>query len=312
MRVARVFAAFAPLLLILASCAAPQVGVSASASATPAPSQYPLAIADDQGHNLTFPVAPSRVVSLAASATEIVFALGAGDRLVAVDDFSDFPSAAASVPHIGGFRTSPETVVSYRPDLILAVTSGTLASQLLGLHQPVFVLDPSDLEGVYQNINSLGKILGRETSAQQVVSDMRTRISAVADRAKTASTRPRVLHEVDSTNPAQIFVAGPHNFVDSMITLAGGVNVAADASVKFPKLSPEEIVRRDPEVIVLADARFGATPDVVAARPGWAVISAVRLRALYPIDDNIVSRPGPRLVDGFEAYVRLIHPELFR
>jgi iron complex transport system substrate-binding protein len=97
-----------------------------------------------------------------------------------------------------------------------------------------------------------------------------------------------------------------------MIRIAGGVNVAADATVKYPKFSPEQVVARDPEVIVLADAKFGATPEMVRARAGWSVIAAVKANAIYPIDDDLVSRPGPRLVQGFEAYIRLIHPELFK
>jgi iron complex transport system substrate-binding protein len=180
------------------------------------------------------------------------------------------------------------------------------------LSQPLFVFDPSDVEGVYRNIAAVGALLDRDAEAQRVVADMRTRIEAVGAKARTATTKPRVLHEVDSTNPAQLFVAGPRNFIDSIITTAGGINVAADAAVKYPKLTPEEVVSRNPDVIILADAKFGATPEIVRARPGWSAITAVRLNAIYPIDDDLVSRPGPRLVQGFEVYIRLIHPELFR
>lgn len=315
MRALRVLASFA---LVLAACAAPTTASSPSASspiATPAisaPAHYPVTVTDDRGKTLTLAAAPRRIVSLAPSATEIVFALGAGDRLVAVDDFSDYPAAAKAIKHIGGFRTSPETVVGYSPDLILTITSGNLPGQLDALHQPLFIFDANDIEGVYQNILTVGTMLDRDTEAKKLVADMRARIDAVAAKAKTATTKPRVLHEVDSTNPAQIYVAGPHNFIDSMITICGGINVAANAAVKYPKLSPEEIVARDPEVIVLADAGKGTTPDTVRARPGWSAIAAVQRSAIYPIDENLVSRPGPRLVEGFEAYIRLIHPELFK
>lgn len=312
MRVLRVLASVA---LVLAACTAPATVPSPPATAptaTAAAAHYPVSVTDDRGKTLTLAAAPHRIVSLAGSATEIVFALGAGDRLVAVDNFSDFPAEAKALPHIGGFRTSPETVVSYKPDLILAITSGNLPAQLDALNQPLFIFDPSDIEGVYRNIATVGKMLDRESEAQRLVADMRARIDAVAQKAKTAATKPRVLHEVDSTNPTQLFVAGPHNFIDSMITIAGGINVAGDAAVKFPKLIPEEIVARNPDVIILADARFGATPEMVAARPGWSVITAVKQKAIYPIDDDLVSRPGPRLVQGFEAYIRLIHPELFK
>jgi len=309
----RVLRAFASLALVLAACAAP-VGPAAAPSATAvsAPAHYPVSVTDDRGKSLTLATSPRRIVSLAPSATEIVFALGAGDRLIAVDDFSDFPAEAKALPHIGGFRTSPEKVVSYSPDLILAITSGNLAVQLETLNQPIFVFDPNDIDGVYRNIAAVGALLDRDAAAEKIIADMRARISAVGEKSKTATTRPRVLHEVDSTNPTQLFVAGPRNFIDSIITTAGGINVAADAAVKYPKLTPEEVVSRNPDVIILADARFGTTPEMVRARPGWSVITAVRQNAIFPIDDDLVSRPGPRLVQGFEAYIRLIHPELFK
>jgi len=310
MRLTRALVTFA---IVLGACATPATAPNPTPTvAVSAPAHYPLSVTDDRGKTLTLTSGPRRIVSLAPSATEIVFALGAGDRLVAVDDFSDFPAEVKAIPHIGGFRTSPETVVSYKPDLILAISSGNLPAQLDALSQPLFIFDPTDIDGVYRNIATVGTMLDRAEAAQKLVADMRARIDAVAKTAKTAATQPRVLHEVDSTNPAQLFVAGPHNFIDSMITIAGGVNVFGDATVKYPKVTPEQIVSRNPDVIVLADARFGATPEMVRARPGWSVIAAVKQNAIYPIDDNLVSRPGPRLVQGFEAYIRLIHPELFR
>ena len=234
-----------------------------------------------------------------------------GDRIVATDDFSDFPAEAKSLPKLGGVRTSPEKIVALKPDLILAITSGNLPAQLDQLGQPLFIFDPTDVEGVYKNIRAVGQMFDREQKAMQVVADMRARIDAIGTKAKQATSQPRVLHEVDSTDPARIFVAGPRNFIDSIITTCGGVNVAADAPTKFPQLSAEQVVARGPEIVVLADFRFGATPEQVVARPGWSGIPAVRNRAIYPIDDDLVSRPGPRLVLGFEAYAKIIHPELF-
>ncbi|MBU6423168.1 MAG: cobalamin-binding protein [Chloroflexota bacterium] len=318
MRVLRLLAA----AILLVSCSA--VPASAPPSASPAKAtasaptaavasaspHYPLTVTDDRGKALTLTHAPRRIVSLAPSATEIVFALGMGERIVADDDFSDYPAAAKSLPHVGGVDASAGKIVSYSPDLILAIPSVRLAT-LDRIGEPVFVLDPNDIDGVYHDIADLGTLLDREGAANGIVADMRARIDAVAEKAKTATTRPRVLHEVDASDPSKIFVAGPHNFIDSMITTAGGVNVAADAPTKWPQLSPEEIVARDPQVIVLGDAAYGVTPALVAARPGWSGISAVRSGRVYPVDQDIVSRPGPRLVQGFEAYIRLIHPELF-
>ena len=285
------------------------VAPSLSPSASAAP--YPLTVTDDRGKALNLKAAPTRIVSFAPSATEIVFALGAGDRIVATDDFSDFPAEARALPKLGGTRTSPEKIVALTPDLILAISSGNLPAQLDSLGQPLFIFDANDIEGVYGDIVAVGKLLDRERRARELVTDMRARIEAVGAKAKQAVTKPRVLHEVDSTDPARIFVAGPRNFIDSIITICGGINVGADAPTKFPTFGAEQIVARAPDIVVLADFRFGAQPEQVMARPGWASIPAVRNRAIYPIDDDLVSRPGPRLVLGVEAYARIIHPELF-
>ncbi len=302
-------------LVLAASCGAqtavPTATASASAAATPAPARFPMTVTDDRGKQITLAAAPQRVVSIAPSATEIVFAIGAGDRLVAVDDFSDFPAEAKALPKVGGTRTSPERIIAQRPDLILAVTQGNLAPALESQGQLVIVFDASDIEGVYKNILLVGQVLGRDQAAGELVGRMRARIDAVAARTKGAA-RPRVLHEVDASDPTRIFVAGPNNFIDSMIQTAGGVNVVSGTQRKFPQLSAEEIIRSDPQVIVLGDAKYGTTVEQVRARPGWQQIEAVRTGRILAIDPDIVSRPGPRLADGVEEYARLLHPELFR
>jgi iron complex transport system substrate-binding protein len=307
---ARPFAFLILLLLLIAAC-----GGGTPSSSTPSPAgtgqRYPLTVVDDRGKQVTIGAPVGRIVSIAPSSTEIVFALGAGDRVVAVDDFSDFPAEAKALPKVGGFRTSAEKILSFQPDLVLAITTGNLAPALEAQGQRVVVFDPTDIEGVYKNTELLGTILDRETAARELVQRMRARIGAVAERAKTAGNRPRVLHELDASDPTKIYVAGSGNFIDAMIGIAGGTNVAASAPTKFPQLSIEEIIRSNPEVIVLSDATFGASPEVVAARPGWSAIDAVKKARVYPINPDIVSRPGPRLADGVEAYAKLLHPELF-
>ena len=309
MRVRSLFAVLAVLLFLLVACG----GLPATV-AIPAPSasaHFPLVVTDDRGKQVTFAGPVQRIVSVAPSATEIVFAIGAGDRIVAVDDFSDFPAEAKALPKVGGFRASPERILSFAPDVVLAVPTGDLAPTLESQGQRVLVFDPPDIEAVYRNIAQIGAILGRDAGARDLVDRMRTRISAVADRAKTASARPRVLHEIDASDPTKIYVAGPGNFINAMIQTAGGTNVAASAGSQYPQLSSEEIVRSDPEVIVLSDASFSASPAVVSARAGWSSVAAVRNGRVYPIDPDIVSRAGPRLADGVEAYAKLLHPELF-
>jgi iron complex transport system substrate-binding protein len=306
---ARIFAFLTALLLTLIACGA------APSAVTPAPTpsgpQYPITVTDDRGKQVTFPSPVRRIVSVAPSSTELVYALGAGGLVVAVDDFSDYPPGAKALPKVGGFRTSPEKILSFQPDLVLAITTGNLAPELEAQGQRVVVFEPTDLDGVYENITTLGAILDRATAARDLVQRMRDRIGAVVDRAKTATARPRVLHELDASDPTKIYVAGPGNFIDAMITAAGGTNVASSAQSPYPQLSVEEIIRSNPEVIVLSDASYGATPQVVSARVGWSAIDAVKRGRVYPIDPDIVSRPGPRLADAVEAYAKLLHPELF-
>lgn len=305
----RAFRVFVLAVCLIIACS-PITSAPRAPSPAPTSSADALTATDDRGHELSLRFAAMRIVSLVPAATEIVFALGKGARLVAVDEFSDYPSEARTLTHLGGVEISAEAVIAQRPDLVVVPTYLSSLAALDNSGVPSFALEPADLEGVYRDISSIGALIGARDRAKALVADMGARLHAVADKARAATTHPRVLHEIDSTNPAQIYVAGPHNFIDAMITMAGGWNVAADATESFPKFSPEQIVARDPEVIVLSDAKYGATPAVVAARPGWNVISAVRRGAVYPIDDDLVSRFGPRLVLGYEAYLRLLHPEL--
>src|SRR5207245_10546097 len=153
-----------------------------------------------------------------------------------------------AAPTPAGGRATPAQMLAVQPDLILPITPGNLPAQLDALGQPLFVFDPSDLEGVYKNILAVGRLVDREQRAQQIVADMRSRIDAIGAKAKQATTKPLVLHEVDSTDPNRIFVAGPRNFIDSMIAVCGGVNVAADAPTKFPAFSPSKLVGCSPEL----------------------------------------------------------------
>lgn len=310
-------ASIALLVLVLSvttACgggAPPLSAAPAAAPVAPTAAPAPIVVTDDRGKTFTSPTAPKRVVSLAPSATEIVFALGAGASLVAVDDFSDYPAEAKALPKLGGYRASPERIVVHQPDVILAITSGNLAEQLDAMGQKVVVMDPVGLAGVYRNIVMIGTLLDRKSAADELVAKMRSQIGSVAERAAKASTRPRVMHQIDSTNPTKVYVAGKDSYIDEIMRLVGATNIAGSSATKYPILSGEEIVRSDPEIIILSDARFGATPEGVGARPGHAGISAVRTKRILPIDDDLVSRPGPRLVLGVEAYAKLVHPEIF-
>jgi len=302
------------LATALVACGSPATlgAAPATPASTPAPpvSAFPRSVTDFQGRTTAIASRPERIVSVGASNTEFLFALGAGDRVVGVDDFSDFPPEAARKEKVGGVKVNVEKVVGLRPDLVVMVkiSDGTV-ERLAGAGIAVVIVDPQNLADVFRTAVLLGTVIGAD--GQRLASDLERRVDAVRERTRSAP-RPRVFHEVDASDPARPFTVGPGSYLSEIIDVAGGINVAARASSPYPQLSLEEVVRADPEVIVLADADYGVKPDQVAARLGWSALAAVRAGRVFPIADSLVSRPGPRVGEAAEAYARLLHPELFR
>jgi len=284
---------------------------------SPTPAPFPLTLVDDAGREVHIPSPPQRIVSLAPSNTEILFALGLGDKVVGVDDFSDYPPEVKDIPkerRVGGMELNFELIVSLKPDLVVAagITSPDQIRKLEELGLTVLALGtPKDIEGVMEDIELVGKATGAEEAARRLRQQMEQRVREVEEKVASAKTRPLVFFELDATDPAKPYTPGPGSFIDVLIRMAGGENVAAEAKTEWAQLSIEEIVARNPDIIILGDANWGVTPEAVKERPGWEALKAVREGAIYPIDDNLVSRPGPRIVEGLEALARLIHPELF-
>ncbi|MBF8280122.1 MAG: Periplasmic binding protein [candidate division NC10 bacterium] len=258
---------------------------------------------------------PDRIVALAPSNTEILFALGAEDRIVAVDQWSDHPPAAKTKPRISPFSPSLEQIVKLRPDLILAAHGS--AEPVLPLDRQgvkVLVLAPRTLEDVYRNILLIGRIVEAEGRAKRLVDAMRRRVAAVLAKVRGAP-RPKVFVELDASDPIRPFTAGPGSFVDLLVQLAGGVNIAASSRTAWPQFSLEELLRADPDMIILADELVTMnpqTPQTVARRPGWSLLRAVGRGAIYSINAELISRPGPRIVEGLELMARRLHPDRFR
>jgi len=254
-----------------------------------------------------------RIVSLAPSNTEILFALGLGDRVVGVTEFCDYPEQAQGIEKVGGFMDlSVEKIVSLAPDLVLGIEGvpGVVAKlQEVGI--AVLVLQPTDLESIYHTIELVGQAAGAEEAAQALIASMQEKVEAVTAKVQGVEERPKVFYELDATDPAKPYTAGPDTLHDQFIRLAGGVNIAGKADMPWVQFSTEEIISQDPDIIVLGDPNYGVTAEDVAQRPGWEVITAVRNGAIYPIDDNLISRPGPRVVQGIETLTRIIHPDQF-
>lgn len=316
---------------VAATIAAPTVAPTTvpiqapTAAPTVVPAQAPIlsavaeiTVTDVAGRKVTVVAPPQRIISLAPSGTEILFALDLGPKVLAVDDFSDYPAAAKSLSKIGGSKGSYnfEQIVLLKPDLILAagITPPETIKKLEELKQTVIVLGTSQttFESISADITLVGTVTGQGDKAHQLTDGMRQKLAQIKARVALANSRPRVYWELDGTDPAKPYSVGPGNFVDDLIALAGGANIFEQASSPFPQVSSEQIVAADPEVIILADAAYGVTMDSVAKRPGWQALAAVKQQHIAPIDDNLVSRPGPRIVDGLEAVAKIIHPELFK
>lgn len=282
--------------------------------ATPAharPAQAPIVVVDDQHTTLTLQTAPQRIIALAPNVTEILFSLGLGPRVVGVSVDSDYPPAASKLPVVYTLNGPVlEKILALKPDLLIsaAIVPQTTVNKLRSLHLRVLVTDPSDISGILHDITLVGDAAGIPKTAAKEVAGLQRRISAVTRAVATTRTRPTVFYELDKT----LYTVGHGSFMDSLISMAGGRNIAAGINNPYPQLSAETLLADNPQVILLGDAAYGTTVAGVAARPGWSALSAVKHHRVYPFDDNLASRPGPRIVDGLEKLAALLHPGVIR
>ena len=260
---------------------------------------------------------PQRIVSLAPSNTEILFAVGAGKQVVGRDSFSDYPSEAKSIKDVGGSmgKYDTEGIVALHPDLVLAGEINT-AEQVNSLQQlglmVYYLPNPTTLEGMFANLETVGQLTGHSSNAATLVKSLQARVTAVDAKIKPLNSSPSVYYELDATDPTKPYTAGPGTFVDLLIARAGGTNIGKSLTSQWAQISLEQVVVDNPAVIILGDSAYGTTVDSVKQRSGWGGLAAVQNGQIYPFDDNLVSRPGPRLVDGLEALAKLLHPELFK
>ena len=276
-----------------------------------------LTLTDGLGREVKLGSAAQRVVSLAPSNTEILFALGAGDKVVGRDEFSDYPEEAKAIASVGGSmgEYSLEAIVALKPDLVLAseLNSPELVSSLEKLGLTVYYLpNPKSFEELYTNLETVATLTGRD--ATKLTDSLKARVAAVDEKIAILSYAPVVFYEIDATDPSKPYTAGVDTFINLIIQRAGGINFTGLASItdSYPQVSLEQLVVTPPDFIILGDSMWGTTPEVVAGRPGWGTLTAVVDGHVYPFDDNLVSRPGPRLVDGLEALAKLLHPDSFK
>ena len=283
--------------LVLASCA----GSQPAAEASPA-GHFPVAITRPDGVAVTIAREPHRIVSLSPTATEMLFAIGAGSQVTAVDDQSDYP-ASAPTTKLSGFQPNIEAIAGYGPDLVIAAEDlGGLVHGMQALNIPL-LLEPAakTLDDSYRQINQLGTATGHGAEAGALVAKMQSQVRTLVSLVAKPSRQLRVYHELDNT----FYSATSATFIGQVYKVLGVVNIADGApggASDYPQLSAEYIVSSNPDLIVLADTKCcNQNLDSVAARPGWSVIRAVKSGQVVGVDDDIASRWGPRVIDFMQA-----------
>ena len=286
--------------------------------ATLTSSDSPIQLTDGLAQTLSFPEPVQRIVSLAPSNTEILFAVGAGTQVIGRDSYSDYPAEALQVKNIGGGfnQLDAETILSLQPDLVLA-SSLTPPEQIQALQKlglKVFALaNPKSFDGMYINLLTVASLTGHTEQAQTLIQTLKGRVVTVEHKLANLKSRPLVFYELDGTDPNAPWTPGPGTFIDTLIGMAGGDNLGQVLTSDWAQISLEELIAKDPAIILIGDAYWGGvTVEAVKARTGWDALSAVKNGQVFPFDDNLVSRPGPRLVDGLEMLAAFLHPELFK
>jgi iron complex transport system substrate-binding protein len=284
-------------------------------------------LVDDHGYKTILTAYPDRIVSVAPSTTEILYAIGAGDKVVGVTDYCDYPYdfaawvAAGNMTSVGGFQDpNVEVIASLNPDLILG-TGGIqeeTAGALRDLGYKVLVLDPTNINGVLKNIDLVGNATGKRAEATALVNDITSRINAVTNKVAGVPSKPKVYYEV-WFSAQSIWSVGAKGFETELIAKAGGVNIFENDSLEHFQTDSEVIISKNPDIILLpvgmetlgSDTPFWVSFDTVKARPAWDSISALQNDKLYQIDGNAIQRAGPRMADMIEALAEIFHPQLF-
>ena len=267
---------------------------------------FPRTLTDDLGRSVTLKAAPQRIVVMLPSVTETVCALNACERLVGVDDYSDFPEQVRRLPKMGGLlNPNPEAILALKPDLVIASVYGKLHEGLERAGVTTFAVKPETYQDIFRTTRLLGRALGLEAQAERLVAQIQREVYAVESRAAKATERPTVYYEIDPTP----YTVGPESFIGVLISKARGQNIIPKELGLFPQISPELVVQKNPQVIVLTHPGAADLPK----RPGWSGLAAIRNQRVCSFagqQDNLLSRPGPRVAQGLQLLVGCFHPEL--
>jgi len=278
--------------------------------------EYPLTIADATGKTITIEKAPQRIVSTSPAETEILFALGLGDEIVGVSDYDDYPAEAKEKPKVGGVvKPNEEAILGQSPDLVIGGISmdKQVAEKMQSLGLPMYITHPSTVDEIMNNILTMGKITNRQAQAEEIVAGMKADISRVTEAVQ--NVKPEEMKKV-YLEFAPGWTVGKGEFMDELITIAKGVNIAADTQ-GWNQINEEKILQENPDVILYAsgmtDENTGKKLEqIIQSRSGWNTIAAIKEEKLYGMDENMLSRPGPRITKGLIEVAKAIYPDLVK
>jgi iron complex transport system substrate-binding protein len=268
------------------------------------------AVEDDFGRAVSLETAPKRIISLAQSNTEIIYALGLGDTVVGVTSYDDYPEEVLEVEKIGDFNgIDLERIIELEPDLVINYGSGNEEENTrlneAGINYVGFM--PESIDEVIDTINKIGKITGAAEEAKVLTDNMVAKRDEILGKIKDAKPK-KVFYEIWHE---PLMAAGPGSFMDELMTMAGGENIAKDADGEYPQFDLEQLVERNPEVYLTSENMPEKTTEAIALRPGYENIDAIINSNIYILNASIVSRPGPRIIEALELIAKAIHPEKF-
>ncbi|MDT8859301.1 ABC transporter substrate-binding protein [Alkalihalobacillus sp. MEB130] len=277
---------------------------------------FPVTITDDAGREVTIETEPESIVSIQASNTEITFALGLGDKVIGVSDFCNYPAEALEVEKVGGQDMNAELVLTLLPDIALVTdyhynTHPDILEQYEEAGINVVVVGSStSFDDVYDKIEMIATVTGSQSAGGEIISDMKERHDAIKEQAEELVTEQKKVWVEVSPAP-DIFTTGQNTFMHEMLESIQAIN-AAEEQEGWVTLTEEEIVQLNPDVIITTYGYYVENPrDDVLARDGWAEVPAIKNEQVYDVDNDTVTRPGPRLIEGVETLAKLIYPDVF-
>ena len=279
---------------------------------------FPVTVEDAAGEKVTIGEEPEKIVSLIPSNTEIAFELGLGEQIAGVSDFDTYPAEAAAKEKIGGIEFNVEKIISLGTDLVLAHES-TLSSAGEGLQQMrdagikvLVVNDAADFESVYESIDMIGRAAGANEKAEKLIEDMKAKVQKISDKAASIKEEDRKKVLVEVAGPPEIYVTGKNTFIDEMLQVIHADNAAGDLE-GWAKMEEESIISINPGVIITTYGRYvDNVKESILQRDGWETVKAVKEKQVADVDEDLVTRSGPRITEGVEELAKAIYPDVFK